>query len=65
MGYWFHFHLGDSVPPGTFHLLLGTFYTPLLRDFMRDERLLVVYTPLLLLVVVNPAEIRLVKGVYF
>ena len=32
---------------------------------MRDERLLVVYTPLLLLVVVNPAEIRLVKGVYF
>ena len=63
MGDWFL--LGDLVPFGTSNLLLGTFYTPLLRDFMRDERLLVVYTPLLLLVVVNPAEIRLVKGVYF
>ena len=63
MGDWFL--LGNLVPLETFHLLLGTFYTPLLRDFMRDERLLVVYTPLLLLVVVNPAEIRLVKGVYF
>ena len=49
LGDWFL--LGDLVPLGTSHWLLGAFYTPLLRDDMGGARLPEIYTPLVRLLV--------------